>query len=288
MSAPLEGGRQSRTGARAFVAAAATIGTVGFGIGWSPRAGGVEPSTLMQQRAASAARMTLSQALGEIDHYRSAVQVAARKVAEQKAATDAAAQAAAQAAAAQAAADAEAARQAAAAQAAAEEAARQQAAQEAAEEAAREEAHEAQQAARAASTTAEAPPAAPASSPLVAPSSQSAAEARFLSLINSARAGAGLSALQLDGRLQSAARSWAQQLSSDGSLHHQNVSAFLDTWMTAGENVAYGPSADTMFNALVNSPAHYENIMNSSFTVIGIGVVQGADGTLWTSHVFAG
>ena len=58
--------------------------------------------------------------------------------------------------------------------------------------------------------------------------------------------------------------------------------------MTAGENVAYGPSADTMFDALINSPAHYENIMNGSFSAVGIGVVQGADGTLWTSHVFAG
>ena len=234
--------------------------------------------------------MTLSEAIGELTTYRSAVQVLARRVAEQKAAADAAALAAAQAAA-QAAAEAEAARQAAAAQAAADEAARQQAA---AEEAAREEAEEAERAARqqarAQHNTVAAPAAAeaPAPSPLVAPSSQNAAEARFLSLINGARAGAGLGALQLDGRLQSAARSWASQLSSDGSLHHQDVSAFLDSWMTAGENIAYGPSADAMFDALINSPAHYANIMNGSFSAIGVGVVQGAGGTLWTSHVFAG
>ena len=66
------------------------------------------------------------------------------------------------------------------------------------------------------------------------------------------------------------------------------MSVFLDSWMTAGENIAYGPSADAMFDALINSPAHYANIMNGSFSAIGIGVVQGAGGTLWTSHVFAG
>ena len=98
----------------------------------------------------------------------------------------------------------------------------------------------------------------------------------------------GLGALSIDGRLQSAARSWARQLAQDGSLHHQDVGQFLDAWMTAGENIAFGPSADTMFDALVDSPRHYANIVNGAFSAVGIGVVLGPDGQLWTSHVFAG
>jgi uncharacterized protein YkwD len=123
---------------------------------------------------------------------------------------------------------------------------------------------------------------------MVAAAAQSSSEAQFLALINSARASAGLGALRLDGRLQGAARGWASQLAGDGSLHHQDVGAFLDNWTTAGENIAFGPSADSMFSALMASPAHYDNIMKGAFTSIGIGVVQGPDGKLWTSHVFAG
>ena len=98
----------------------------------------------------------------------------------------------------------------------------------------------------------------------------------------------GLGALSMDGRLQASAQGWARQLAQDASLHHQDVGQFLDGWTTAGENIAFGPSVDTMFAALVASPRHYANMVRREFSAVGIGVVVGPDGQLWTSHVFAG
>jgi uncharacterized protein YkwD len=97
-----------------------------------------------------------------------------------------------------------------------------------------------------------------------------------------------LGPLAVDGRLRAGAQGWAKQLSQDGALHHQDMGRFLDQWTTAGENVAFGPSVDAIFGALVASPRHYANIVKADFSAVGIGVVPAADGMLWTSHLFAG
>ncbi|MPY94171.1 MAG: hypothetical protein GEV08_14245, partial [Acidimicrobiia bacterium] len=134
--------------------------------------------------------------------------------------------------------------------------------------------------------------AAPAPAPVAAVvtpvGTDAAAEARFLELVNGLRASLGLAPLGGDGRLQGAARGWARHLADQGALSHQDLNQYLDAWYTAGENVAFGPSADAIFNALVSSPRHYANMARGDFTVVGIGVVVGPDGRLWTSHVFGG
>lgn len=144
-------------------------------------------------------------------------------------------------------------------------------------------------------TATQAPPAAAAvavSAPApVAPAptgTDAAAEARFVELVNGLRSSLGLAPVAPDGRLQGAARSWARGLADQGGLSHQDLNPFLDVWYTAGENIAFGPSADAVFNALVSSPRHYANMARGDFSVIGVGAVVGPDGRLWTSHVFAG
>lgn len=137
------------------------------------------------------------------------------------------------------------------------------------------------------------PPPAPVAAPVpvaaaMTAGTDAAAEARFLDLVNGLRGSLGLGPVSSDGRLQGAARGWARGLADQGGLSHQDLNQFLDAWFTAGENVAFGPDADAVFNALVSSPRHYANMTRGDFSVVGIGAVMGADGRLWTSHVFAG
>lgn len=114
----------------------------------------------------------------------------------------------------------------------------------------------------------------------------SGAESDFASRINSYRSSNGLSALSRNGSLDSYARSWAQQMSESGGLSHSNIGSLLGKWSSVGENVGVGGSVGAVFGALVDSPAHSQNMLGD-FTHFGIGVYQDADGTLWTCHVFA-
>ncbi len=54
-----------------------------------------------------------------------------------------------------------------------------------------------------------------------------------------------------------------------------------------GENIAYGqPDPAHVVDEWMHSPPHRENILNCTFTVIGVGVNFGANGPWWT-QVFA-
>ncbi len=55
------------------------------------------------------------------------------------------------------------------------------------------------------------------------------------------------------------------------------------TYRTAGENIAMGQSTpQAVVNAWMNSEGHRANILNASFTQIGMGYV--ADGHYWTQQ----
>ncbi|MDO5388086.1 MAG: CAP domain-containing protein, partial [Clostridia bacterium] len=59
------------------------------------------------------------------------------------------------------------------------------------------------------------------------------------------------------------------------------------SYKTAGENIAKGQkTAEAVFNAWMNSSGHRANILNSSYTQMGIGVTSG--GTLYWSQMFIG
>ena len=116
----------------------------------------------------------------------------------------------------------------------------------------------------------------------------SRAEARLLDLVNGLRTSMGLAPVTGNGVLAGSARNWAQLLASQGALAHQNLNPFLSTWLTAGENVAFGPSLESVFAALVSSPRHYANMTRADFTALGVGVAMAADGKVWTSQLFAG
>jgi hypothetical protein len=112
-------------------------------------------------------------------------------------------------------------------------------------------------------------------------------EGFFVNKINEIRASRGLGTLAVDGQLTAVARSWSQQMASDGTLaHNPNLGGQVSGWRTLGENVGTGPDDASIENAFENSPHHFENMVDPSFTRIGVGVVQDSSGTYWVTEDF--
>lgn len=115
-----------------------------------------------------------------------------------------------------------------------------------------------------------------------APTTDAAAyESRILVLVNAERAKLNEHALTLVSCAQNFAGSWAQAMASTGNFWHQSLSPIMSACSArrAGENIAYGNvSADRMMRMWMNSPGHKANILNASYTGIGIGAVETSSG----------
>jgi len=111
----------------------------------------------------------------------------------------------------------------------------------------------------------------------------------FVSRINSLRASKGLPALTVDGRLVTVAQGWSASMASAGKISHNPSlgTSVSGKWSKLGENVGVGGSVDAIFDALVASPGHYKNMVDSSFNSIGVAITSGADGRIFTTHNFA-
>jgi len=114
---------------------------------------------------------------------------------------------------------------------------------------------------------------------------QASAEDKILQLMNEKRVQAGLQPLTLDNTLLQVARYKSNHMIQYNYFDHTNPDGtkwtnWLQTigykYTTAGENIAYNTyDAVELFNQWWNSPGHRANMMNSSYTKVGIGVVQG-------------
>lgn len=103
---------------------------------------------------------------------------------------------------------------------------------------------------------------------------------QVLDLVNKERTNAGLSPLSLNSELSKMAMAKAKDMSDNNYFDHQSptygspfdmMKAFDITYNTAGENIAKGQtSAEEVMNQWMNSAGHRANILNSSFTEIGI------------------
>lgn len=115
-------------------------------------------------------------------------------------------------------------------------------------------------------------------------------EAQVVTLVNEIRAENGLSKLTHNWQLSRVARYKSQDMADNGYFSHtsptygspfQMMKQFGITYRSAGENIAKGySSAQAVVNAWMNSAGHRANILNSSYTQIGVGYV--ADGNHWT------
>ena len=115
-------------------------------------------------------------------------------------------------------------------------------------------------------------------------------EAGFLSSLNSQRAAGGLGPLALNGSMTAAADGWALSMATGSFLAHAGdiISGTPSGWTKVGENVGRGQSVTSLTSAFMNSPGHRANIMDASYTHIGIAVyTHPGDGRIYTTHRFA-
>jgi pyruvate/2-oxoglutarate dehydrogenase complex dihydrolipoamide acyltransferase (E2) component len=101
-------------------------------------------------------------------------------------------------------------------------------------------------------------------------------EAQFLTLTNQLRVAHGLNALATNGELVSIARRWSGNMAAAGGISHNmslpnQVSVY---WTKLGENVGTGWDVQSIQTAFINSPHHYENLVDPAFNYVGIGVVD--------------
>ena len=116
-----------------------------------------------------------------------------------------------------------------------------------------------------------------------------------LDLVNTERKKAGLDPLAWDANLASAANVRAKELSvsfshtrPDGSDCFSAVNHIND-YSTLGENIAYGyTSSASVMNGWMNSQGHRENILNSTFTCLGVSCYLDENATLQWVQIFGG
>lgn len=115
-------------------------------------------------------------------------------------------------------------------------------------------------------------------------------ESEVIRLVNEIRVKNGLKALAANWELSRVARYKSEDMSSDRYFSHtsptygtpfQMIQSFGLSYRTAGENITYGqrtPAA--VVDAWMNSSGHRANILNASYTQIGVGYC--ANGNYWT------
>ncbi len=121
-------------------------------------------------------------------------------------------------------------------------------------------------------------------------STVTAYEAEVIRLVNEIRAKNGLKALSANWELSRMARYKSQDMVDNRYFSHtsptygspyQMMKSFGISYRTAGENIAYGyKTPQAVVNGWMNSSGHRANILNASYTQIGVGYV--ANGHYWT------
>ena len=125
------------------------------------------------------------------------------------------------------------------------------------------------------------------------PSRDEAADAyerEVVRLVNQERAAQGLKALKTNWELSRVARYKSQDMCDRGYFSHTSptygspftmIRNFGISYRTAGENIAKGyATPQAVVRGWMNSDGHRANILNASFTEIGVGYV--ASGHYWT------
>ncbi len=111
----------------------------------------------------------------------------------------------------------------------------------------------------------------------------------FVDWINELRAESGAGPLLIDPELALTATAWTTRLAQTQELSHADDLSLgvRSDWRKLGENVGVAPDGqfDELFEAFVASPTHLSNMIDTSFDMIGIGVVH-RDGKVWMTQRF--
>jgi uncharacterized protein YkwD len=110
----------------------------------------------------------------------------------------------------------------------------------------------------------------------------------LMTRVNEERTARGLKPLLWDPVLAQRASSWSGEMSTTG-LHHSDLHPLLARFVGVAENIGTGPpgtTAGALHLAWMRSDPHRHDLLAPNVDRIGIGVVCGADGTMWATQEF--
>lgn len=113
------------------------------------------------------------------------------------------------------------------------------------------------------------------------------AEQRLVAKVNAAREANGRRPYRTVRGLDEIAEAQARRMATGQRLYHNpRLTTDVRVWSVIGENVAYASDVSAAHRALMGSPPHRANILSSTFTQMGVGVVRDAHGRVWVCEVF--
>lgn len=121
-------------------------------------------------------------------------------------------------------------------------------------------------------------------------------EQKVVELVNIERQKNGLAPLKMDSAISNVARTKSKDMATNNYFAHQSptygsagnmLTQFGINWSAWGENIAYGQrTPEAVVTAWMNSSGHRANILNTTFTKIGVGYATKADGTPYWTQMF--
>ena len=126
----------------------------------------------------------------------------------------------------------------------------------------------------------------------------SAFQNKVLELVNVERAKNGLKPLTMNANLNKTATLKSQDMAKLNYFSHTSptygspfdmMKKYGISYRTAGENIAMGQTTpEQVMQGWMNSSGHRANILNSSFTQLGVGVAKNSNGQLYWTQQFIG
>jgi len=122
-------------------------------------------------------------------------------------------------------------------------------------------------------------------------------ENQMLQMVNAERVKKGLNPLKLDMEITKVARLKSQDMIDNNYFSHNSptygspfdmMQKYGIKYIYAGENLSGNSSIQGAHESLMNSQGHRENILNSNFTHIGIGVKEGSKYGKMITQMFVG
>ena len=119
-----------------------------------------------------------------------------------------------------------------------------------------------------------------------------------LNLVNKERKANGLKPLTLNKELSNVANIKSRDMIEKGYFDHTSptygspfdmMKKFNISYNTAGENIAMGQKTPSeVMNSWMNSSGHRANILNSTYTELGVGIQKDSNATIYWTQMFIG
>lgn len=132
-----------------------------------------------------------------------------------------------------------------------------------------------------------------AQTPVPANEELEALEARMVELVNVEREARGIPALTMSTRLSDIARVYSALMAETGDVRHdlstpveERVLAVAPDTCRFGENIAKNTNLEYALGDLLASEGHRANLLDRRFTLLGVGIVRGENGSLYITQNF--